>query len=459
MRGIERVDWYLPDYRVDRAALAELSGNPGGRGRRVVSGKDEDVVTMAATAARRSRGAAETVSRLFFSSTRPGYLDKGQAPIVALAAGMGPEVRAYDFHGSVRSGVGALVAGLDSPGRTMVALADQRFGLPGSSEDLNGADAAAAITVSDDSIAEVLSSAAISAPLHDRWRPEGSIATRVWDVRWSADELDPLVDQVVEQALTQADHTLDRVDHLVFTSPNPRAGASLRSRMAPVHQPAERISEAGVAQTGLELAHVLSIAEPGEVILLVVAADGADALLLRVTSRITERRPVSPFLPTATIDLDAGTYLRWRGTLLRDSGRRPDPLPPAAPAAMRNRDWKYSLVSGECKQCGTRHLPPRRTCFHCGARDEMLPQTLADATATVRTFTLDHLGGAGAGPVVVAVLDFDSGGRGRFELTDVNPDAVRIGDRVAMTFRIASDPPSGPRNYFWKGRPMMGSEQ
>lgn len=458
MRGIERVDWYLPSYRVDRAALAELSGNPGGRGHRVFSGKDEDAVTMAAAAVRRGEERTGTTRRLFFSSTRPEYLDKGLAPIVALAAGLGTEVRAYDFHGSVRSGVGALVAGLESQGTTVVALADQRFGLPGSTEDLHGVDAAVAVTLSDEAIAEVVASAAVSAPLHDRWRPEGSVATRVWDVRWSADELDPLVDSVVADVLAQAGRSLDQVDHVVLSSPNPRVSSALRSRMARIQAPAERVGDAGVAQAGLELAHVLAVAEPGETILLVVVADGADALLLRATPSLEERRPHSPFLPSPAFDVDAGTYLRWRGTLLRDTGRRPDPLPPAAPAAMRNRDWKYALVGTACKHCGTHHLPPRRTCFNCGAVDEMAPHSLAAATATVSAFTLDHLAASGAAPVVVAVLDFDSGGRGRFELTDVDADSVRIGDRVAMTFRIASDPPAGPRNYFWKGRPLMGCE-
>jgi uncharacterized OB-fold protein len=56
-------------------------------------------------------------------------------------------------------------------------------------------------------------------------------------------------------------------------------------------------------------------------------------------------------------------------------------------------------------------------------------------------------------PVVVGVLDFDGGGRYQSELTDVDPGAVRIGDRVAMTFRriLTAD---GVHNYFWKARPL-----
>jgi uncharacterized OB-fold protein len=425
----------------------------------VTTGKDEDAVTMAVAAIRAAGQGERSPRRLLFSSTRPQFLDKGQASIVAVAAGLEPGVRAYDFHGSVRSGVGALVTALDSPGPSVVALADQRFGLPGSPEDLTGADAAVAITVSDDPIATVVATAAVSAPLHDRWRPEGSVATRVWDTRWSADELDPLIDHVVAGVLAEAGHaTLDEVDHVVLVSPNPRVGSRLRARTVPVEAPDARVGDAGVAQIGLELAHVLSLAEAGERILLVVAADGAEALLLEAGPALAARRPATPFAPSPTRTVTAGAYLRWRGTLLRDTGRRPDPLPPAAPAAMRNSEWKYALVASECKRCGTNHLPPRRTCFQCGALDEMVPQPLAGSGATIRAFTLDHLAGGDAGPSVIALLEFDKGGRGRFELTDVDPESVQVGDRVAMAFRIASDPPTGPRNYFWKGRPLMGSD-
>lgn len=458
MRGIEQVSWYLPRYRVDVDELAQLAGGTGGSGNRVASNGDEDAVTMAVAAVRVGQPIREP-ERLFFSTTRPEFLDKGQATIVAAACGLGPEVRTYDFHGTVRSGVGALIAGLEAPGTTTVALADRRYGPPGSAEDLQGADAAVAITVSDDAIATVEAKAARSSPLHDRWRPEGTLATRVWDVRWSADQLDPLVDQVVESVLKAAELEIDDIDHIAVVSPNPRVAASLRKRMPAVERPGARVSGAGVAQPGLELAHLLSVAEPGQRILLVVAADGAEALLLRATTRLADRRPLSPFAPLPTLPCSAATYLRRRGTLLQDSGRRPAPLAPAAPAALRNQDWKFELGVSRCTECRSAHLPPRRVCFKCHSTDKMTTVHLADTEATVTAFTLDHLASPDATPAVAALLDFGDGVSGRFALTDVDPDAVRIGDRIAMAFRVVSDPPSGPRNYFWKGHPVMTEEE
>ena len=49
-------------------------------------------------------------------------------------------------------------------------------------------------------------------------------------------------------------------------------------------------------------------------------------------------------------------------------------------------------------------------------------------------------------------MDFENGGRVLFELTDVDPEKVAIGDELEMTFRrlFTAD---GVHNYFWKARP------
>ena len=78
---------------------------------------------------------------------------------------------------------------------------------------------------------------------------------------------------------------------------------------------------------------------------------------------------------------------------------------------------------------------------------------MADVLGTVATYTVDRLVYSVSPPVVFAVVDFDGGGRLPMELTDVDADGVRIGDRVEMTFRrlFTAD---GIHNYFWKARPV-----
>ena len=146
-------------------------------------------------------------------------------------------------------------------------------------------------------------------------------------------------------------------------------------------------------------------------------------------------------------------FLTWRGFLRREPPRRPDPQPPEAPPAARAEAWKFAFTGSRCQACGVRHLPPQRVCVKCHAVDRMAPERLADVPATIATFTVDRLAYSLSPPVVAAVIDFEGGGRFQCELTDVDPGAVRIGDRVAMTFRRLLTAGS-VHNYFWKARPI-----
>jgi uncharacterized OB-fold protein len=83
----------------------------------------------------------------------------------------------------------------------------------------------------------------------------------------------------------------------------------------------------------------------------------------------------------------------------------------------------------------------------------MEPVRMADTRATIATFTVDRLAFSLSPPIVAAIIDFDGGGRFQCELTDVDPESVRIGDRVEMTFRKLSTA-DGIHNYFWKAKPL-----
>jgi uncharacterized OB-fold protein len=84
-------------------------------------------------------------------------------------------------------------------------------------------------------------------------------------------------------------------------------------------------------------------------------------------------------------------------------------------------------------------------------------ERLADTPGTIATYTLDRLAISLHPPVVVAVVDFDGGGRFQCELTDVEPDSVAIGQRVEMTFRRLFTA-EGVHNYFWKAKPLSAQE-
>lgn len=466
MAGITAYGTYIPRARLDRATIGTALRTRAGRGTRAVASYDEDTTSLGVEAAQRAIGAGPAPAGLLFATTQPAYLDKTNATAVHAAVGLDEGAPAYDMLGSVRSGIGALRAALDAAaaGRpTLAVLSDIRTGLPASAEEANGGDGAAAFVCgTDDVVAELVGAASSTAEFLDRWRLPGDTTSSVWEERFGDTVYGPLAEAAVGAVCKEANVSISDVDHLVVTGLHDRAVRRVAKGLGVVEadgaaELASSIGNTGCAHIGISLADVLDRAEPGQLVLVVSLSDGADALLLRTTAALpgfrTGRPSVRAAVEAPTIPIDYTTFLTWRGVLRREPPRRPDPARPAAPASFRSEDWKFAFVAGRCLSCGTRHLPPGRVCMQCGAVDQMAPERLVNVPARVTTFTTDHLAYTLSPPVVVAVVDFEGGGRYQCEMTDVDPSAVAIGDRVEMTFRRFFTA-SGVHNYFWKARPV-----
>src|SRR5437764_149688 len=150
MRGIVSAAAYIPRARLDRSTIAGFVGTGGGRGTRSVASYDEDTTTMGVEAARialRSAPADVRPDALWFSTVAPAYLDKTNATAIHAALRLDHDVPAFDMGGAVRSAVGAVGTALKASGTTLVVVSDLRTGLPGSGDEANGGDAAAALLV------------------------------------------------------------------------------------------------------------------------------------------------------------------------------------------------------------------------------------------------------------------------------------------------------------------------
>jgi len=119
----------------------------------------------------------------------------------------------------------------------------------------------------------------------------------------------------------------------------------------------------------------------------------------------------------------------------------------------RSEEWKYAFVGSRDNESGELHLPPARVSRVGDAVDSMAQAPMSEVEGTIALFTVDRIAFSLSPPITFAVVDFDGGGRHPVELTDVDVDALQIGDRVEMTFRklfTADD----IHNYFWKARPV-----
>ena len=471
MSGIIAYGAYVPYHRLDRAAIGQMLGGGGGRGTRAVASYDEDSTSMGAEAARAALATAPAgvePRSLYFATAEPAYLDKTNATAIHAALGLPPTVFAVDMVGAVRSGAGALKAAIDAPEPTLAVLSDIRTGLPGGGDETAGGDAAVAFLCGGDDrqvIAEYIGGASMTAEFLERWRVPGEAASHVWEERFGEYVYVPLAREALGAGLRDAELKAEDLDHLIVTGLHARAvrgviaGSGARKE-AIVDDLSAVLGNAGTAQPGLMLADVLDRAKPGQLIAVLLLADGATLMLLRTTAAIASYRPkqtVQELIKLGKPGLSYASFLTWRNMLQREPPRRPDPERPAAPPSFRADAWKFGFSASRCESCGTRHLPPQRVCVSCQAVDKMALERVADTPGTVATFTIDRLAYSPSPPLVGAVVDFDGGGRIQCEMTDVDPDSVKIGDRVEMTFRRLYTA-ANVHNYFWKARPIRRVE-
>jgi len=466
MRGIVAYGAYLPYWRLERKAIAEALGVPAGSGTRAVASYDEDTTSLGVEAGRAAlRGVSIVPHALFFATSAPAYLDKTNATAIHAALDLPVSAFAVDVAGSVRSAVGAMRAARDARGPVLAVLSDVRTGLPGGGDERDGGDGAAAFVFADDApearvLAEPLGAASATAEFLDRWRLPGEAASHVWEERFGEHAYVPLGEAALTEALKQAGVTAPALARLIVAGPHGRAvkrvaAAAGVKKEAIADDLVASIGNAGAAQAGLMFADALDRAQPDDLVAVVSLADGADASLWRVSAATKRPAGVAARLAGGG-RVGYPPFLAWRGFLQREPPRRPDPQAPEAPPSLRAEAWKFAFTGSRCQACGTRHLPPQRVCVKCHAVDRMAPERLADVPATIATFTVDRLAYSPSPPMVVAVLDFEGGGRFQSEMTDVDPKAVKIGDRVAMTFRRIITA-GGVHNYFWKARPLGGS--
>ena len=142
---------YLPSGRLDRAEVGADAGHrcrPGPAGGGLVrrGQHDDGGGGGPGGAGQRCRGRSPRPD-LYFATTSPAYLDKTNAAAIHTALGLGGAGFAADLAGSARSGMAALVSAAGLGG--IAVLADVRTGQPGSADERDGGDAAAAFVFGD----------------------------------------------------------------------------------------------------------------------------------------------------------------------------------------------------------------------------------------------------------------------------------------------------------------------
>ncbi len=470
MPGIAAFGAYVPRFRLG----ADTDGWDS-RNERSVANFDEDSVSMAVAAgldclAGKDR---QEIDGLFFATTTPPYAEKGCASIIATALDLRRDIFTADITDVLRAGTTALKQAMDSVSagsakQVLVIASDSRQGAPKGDAERNSGDGAAAFIVSSEGvIAEFEGSYSISENMMDVWRSAGDQFIRAWEDRFAIEEgLERILGDAIAGFMERQGISAKDVGKVALYAPDGRRHAQLARQMGFSPEQMQdglfgKLGNTGAAYVPMLLASVLEDATPGQLIVAASYGDGSDVLGFRATGLAGGGTPglgVSGYLDAGSQVDSYETYARWRDVWVTDAAsRRPQAPSPSVSALWREGDRNVRFYGATCNSCGFVQYPPQRVCVKCQTRDDATPVRLSDKPGKVFTYSMDYLAGTTDTPLVIAVVDFDGGGRALCMVTDREIGEIEVGMPVEMSFRKLRVV-NGIHNYYWKAVPQRVSD-
>lgn len=449
-RGIAAAGVSVPRQRLptsDQRAVWGTVRAPGIEAT-AVPGADEDTLTLGVAAAERALDAwsdrRTAVVSAAIATTTPPAAEGALAGRLARALGLDPGVATAVFAGDLLAGASALDRALEVDGPSLVAVADAPAGDPGGDGQRLGAGAAAFV-VTDDA----------AAPVVDRaWHTDEYPAVRYRD----GDEVAGLGVRTYERtavresllaAIARLEPGADSLDAAALHQPHAgiprRLAGALDVSEAAVEQGlvADRVGDAGAAGVPLGLCAALADRPDDDRTLagFVGSEGGAAAIIVEGGVAVAGLETLDD-----GVEIDYPTALRLRG-VLDDARVAGGGAYVSLPTWRRSLAQRYRLQAGRCPECDAVAFPPTGACPSCGERVEYDPVPL-DREGTVEAVTVIGAGGAPpefaeqqrrAGPFATAIVECRASGGGSARLpamlTDCDPAAVAVGDRVRAVFR------------------------
>lgn len=468
MAGIISGGAYIPLWRLNREAIAD-----GLRGEKAIAGFDEDSITMAVAAALDCLNGTDRqgVDGLFFATTTSPYREKLGATIVATAVDLRRDIVTADFSNSLRAGTIALRAAIDavksgSVKQVLVVAADCRLGAPGSNWELNCGDGAAAFLIgtSDQVIAEVDAFYSVCDEMMDVWRTEKDRFIRSAEGRFIASEgLARLSKEAIGGLMKNIHCSTRDFTKAVFGLFEPRAQAALakdlgfNAKTQLQDSMSFQVGETGAAYSFMLLQSALEDAVENDRFLWLSYGNGCDAMSVKVTDRIGNRRNnrgIRGHLESKKTIRDYRTYAKWRGLLPVERPPRRVGLA-SPPAIWRETEDNLRLYGVKCNVCGTVQYPPQRVCTKCHAKDRFENIRLSDKRARLYTYGIDYTSWTLGAVTVTAIVNFEGGGRIECLMGDVSEEELKLDMPVEMTFRkLDFREEEGINVYSWKCVPL-----
>ncbi|MBI2079967.1 Zn-ribbon domain-containing OB-fold protein [Candidatus Micrarchaeota archaeon] len=125
------------------------------------------------------------------------------------------------------------------------------------------------------------------------------------------------------------------------------------------------------------------------------------------------------------------------------------------PLTWRRIPERYRLLGTKCTNCNTNYFPTRIVCPKCRRRGKI---EKVQFRGLGRIYSFTEISAPPAGfedqvPYVLAIVELEEGPRLTTQIVDVVGKGVKIGDGVAIVFRVIQrDDPEGLIHYGFKFR-------
>jgi uncharacterized OB-fold protein len=127
----------------------------------------------------------------------------------------------------------------------------------------------------------------------------------------------------------------------------------------------------------------------------------------------------------------------------------------AVPRFWREIPSRYNLIGSRCEKCNKVYFPPRYMCPQCRRVGKMLPHILKPRGKVI-THTTIYAAASGFEeqvPYSLAIIELEEGPRILAQVTDCDPNDVKIGDEVEIIFRkLGEEGEEGVIYYGYKAR-------
>ena len=472
MEGIISYGAHIPIYRLGSEVIGNMWGRKERKGEKAVANYDEDSLTMGVAAGRACLEGIEksSIDALYFASTTPPFKEKQSASIIAAALDLREDIVTIDIANSMRSGTIALRLALDivkaQPGRkVLVVISDCRIPPPNSAFETVFGDGAAAFLIGEGVAVEPIGSYCVTSEFIDIWRLECDKFVRTWEDRFIREEgYIPYLQRAITGLMKSCDLSFGDLSKLAFYAPNEGLHRAMIKILGidgkvQVQDPLfSKVGNTGAAFAPMLLIGALEEAKVGDKILLANYGDGADAYLFHVTQKIDklrDRRGIKKNLESKLAIDNYGRYVKFRD--LMELEQTPEYRQRTSlPEIWRDRRWVYRLHGHRCKKCGKVQFPMQKFCMYCQAKEEFLEEIpLSDRKGTLFTFSLDERSPVIDPPNVLAAVNLEGGGRFFSQMTDRDPEKLKVGIPMELSFRKIHDA-LGVHNYFWKCLPARG---